>query len=119
MTENNVAGFWQAQSKLMWSRVQTASVIEAGALVGWYRLWEDGHLCFAIAILGLGALLLAVVSLLMRRDSQYMDACEKFEPKVIPSPNPPLLRLRGRWIAFSVPLFLALCNIVLALTFPW
>jgi hypothetical protein len=117
MHEDDVLSFWRAQSELMWSRVQTASVIEAGTLAGWYKVLGDKHLVLAPAILGLGALLLVVVSLLMRRDSQYMDACETVAPNRIPEPNSAFLGLSGRKLAFALPLLLGICNLILVWRF--
>jgi len=116
MYQDDLVSFWQAQSKLMWSRVQTASVIEAGTLTGWYKVWLDNHPCLALAILLLGACLLVVVSLLMYRDSQYMAACEEKAEDRIPKPKDALLGLSGRHIAVCLPLLLAVMNIVLAIT---
>lgn len=116
MSDNDAVTLWQFQSKLMWSRIQTATVIEAGVLGGWYQLWESGRSALTVAILLLGAALLLVVSLLMRRDSQYMTACETRAGDRIPKPGPPLLKLKGRRIAVLVPLSLAICNVVLAFT---
>lgn len=116
MAEDDMVSFWQAQSNLMWSRVQTASVIEAGTLAGWYKVWGDKHLGLALAVLLLGVGLLVVVSLLMHRDSQYMDACERVASNRIPKPSSPFLGLSGRCIAVGLPLLLAICNLVLAFT---
>ena|SRR3990167_3217774 len=116
MDEYDAVSFWQAESKLMWSRIQTASAIEAGTLAGWYKIRADKHLGPAVAILIVGAILLVIVSLLMKRDSQYMDACEKIAGSRIPKPAPPLFGLSGRLIAVGLPLLLAICNIILAFT---
>lgn len=116
MKPDDAVSFWQAQSKLMWSRVQTTSVIEAGTLTGWYKVWEDQHPYLGVAILLLGTGILFIVSLLMRRDSQYMDACERVAGDRMPSPSPPLLGLSGRRIAVALPLLLAIINVVLSFT---
>lgn len=116
MNPDDAISFWQAQSKLMWSRIQTASVIEAGSLAGWYKVCGDKHPDLAVAILLLGAGLLVVVSLLMRRDSQYMYACEAVAKVRMPSPDPPLIRLSGRRMAVALPSILAILNVILVFT---
>lgn len=116
MNADDAVSFWQEQSKLMWSRVQTASVIEAGTLAGWYKVWGDQHPGLGVAILLLGAGLLVIVSLLMRRDSQYMAACERVAKDRMPSPTPPLVGLYGRRIAVALPFLLAIINVVLVFT---
>jgi hypothetical protein len=116
MKPEEAVKFWLEQSKLMWSRVQTASVIEAAALAGWYKLLRDNQLGTALVVLVLGAGLLVVVGLLMYRDSQYMVACERVAGDQMPQPSPPLFGLSGRRIAVGSPLLLASCNIVLAFT---
>lgn len=98
----------------MWSRVQTASVIEGGVITGWYALQCKTHEVGAI-ILFLGTFLLVVTSLLMRRDAQYMTACEKTLKGSFPRPEKPLFGLSGRMLAVSILVLLALCNAVLAI----
>lgn len=110
---NDAVTIWQFQSKLMWSRIQTATVIEAATLGGWYRLWNVGrtvHLWLGMLVLLIGGCLLLIVSLLMRRDGQYMDKCEELAQGRIPSPENPKFGLHGRKIAPCVPLCLSVAN---------
>lgn len=113
MTPDDALKFWLEQSELMWSRVQTIAVIEASTLGAWYVLIlaEKFHLARAILLVGL--LLLIAVSLLMLRDGQYMNACEKEAGYNFPNVAKPFLGLKGRYIAFGIPLALALVNIML------
>jgi len=119
MFEEDAVAFWQFQSKLMWSRIQTATVIEAGVLGGWYQLWRANYSRLAVAILVLGAVLLLVVSLLMHRDSQYMKTCETRAGERIPKPGTPILKVTGRQIAVLAPLSLAICDVVLVFMMKW
>lgn len=116
MPNKDAIALWQSQSKLMWSRIQTATVIEAAVIGGWYQLWNAHRSALAIAILILGAFFLLVVSYLMHRDGQYMTACESLVGSSMPDPGPPRLKLKGRQIAYIVPIILALCDIALIFT---
>lgn len=112
MNEDNVINFWLEQSKLMWGRVQTISAVEAGSLSGWFVIYKD-HQLLATGLLVLATLLLVLLALLMRRDADYMAACESEYPSLIPKPLvKPFCDLRGRDIAFGIPLMLAICNIL-------
>jgi hypothetical protein len=112
MTEENIVKFWLEQSKLMWGRVQTISAVEAGALSAWYVLYDDKHPLLATGILVLDTLMLGFLALLMRRDAAYMSACEEQCPNLFPAPSAkPIFNLRGRDIAFGIPMTLLIFNV--------
>lgn len=113
MAENDPMSFWLAQSRLMWSRLQAALVIEGAVIAGWYKVWSDERPILPRALLIVGIVLLLAVSLLIRRDSEYMGAHEKATKGQIPRATHPILGLKGHWIAFAVPLLLALFNVAL------
>jgi len=97
----------------MWSRIQTASAIEVGVITGWYIIRCQLHV-IATTVLFLGAFLLVITGLLMKRDAQYMTACEETLQGFFPKPGKPFLGLSGRVLAVSVLVLLALGNILLA-----
>jgi hypothetical protein len=113
LENSQVYELWRFHSGQMWSRVQTASVIEGGVITGWYALHCKTHGMGAI-ILFLGTFLLIVTSLLMRRDAQYMTACERKLKGAFPKPEKPLFGLSGRLLAVTILIMLALGNAVLA-----
>ncbi len=98
----------------MWSRVQTASVIEGGVITGWYALHCKTPGLSAIILL-IGTFLLVTTALLMRRDAQYMTACEKSLKGSFPKPEKPLFGLSGRILAVLILSLLALGNAALAI----
>ena len=49
--EKNAIAFWQYESTMMWSRVKTVALIEAGGLAGAYKVWGDGLTSLATGIL--------------------------------------------------------------------
>ncbi len=115
MTKEEAATFFLEESRLMWNRVQTATAIEAGALAGWYKVWTDKQFNLSIILLIVGAVLLFGVSLLMKRDAQYMDCCEKIAGDKLPTPEKAFLGLKGRRMAVLFPGVLGVGNILLAI----
>jgi hypothetical protein len=67
---------WINHNNLLWSRFQTASVIEGGALAAAYQIYNL-HKYWASALLILAELLLFLVLLLMCRDVLHIKS---FEP---------------------------------------
>lgn len=107
--------FWQYQSSMMWSRVKTVALIEAGGLAGSYKVWGDGLTSLATGILMLASMLLLTVGVLMYRDSQYMEACRRDAGELFPRLiGRPFLGVSGRYIAFGTPILLATVNFCLA-----
>jgi len=104
---------WQEESKLMWSRIQTVSVLEAGVLTGWYKLCETNQSLLAKALLIVGSLLMFIIGILMHRDAQYMKACEDAAGDNFPKPQKPCLHISGRWIAIGIIFILTVCNLLL------
>lgn len=108
---------YQFHVKNMWSRIQTASVVEGATLGAWYSVWDahpDRNL-IAGGILLIGAVLMWMLSMLILRDSQHISQCEQVGGDLIVRPVRALpLRLSGRRIAFAVVLGLALMNIAIA-----
>lgn len=110
---------WNHQSRLLWSRIQTAIAVEIPILVAWYRLLASKPHWLAIVILGFGFLLLDAISLWMWRDAQYMEECERQAGDYIPKLDPLIrigpVRLRGRDIGQLVVICFALANLGLLL----
>lgn len=73
-TEQKIS-LWINHNNLLWSRFQTASVIEGGALAAAYQIYGP-HKYWASALLILAALLLFFVLLLMCRDVIYIKHFE-------------------------------------------
>ncbi len=119
MTREEAVKFWREQSNLMWSRIQTAAVVEAGGLTGWYHLFfKNTHFGFfsSLAVLGLSGLLLLVISVLMKRDAQYMDRCGEIAGNKLPrTTGKPLFGWNGRKLAIGIPLALGEINILVVL----
>jgi hypothetical protein len=118
MTPADAVRFRQEQSLLMWSRVRTASAIEAGAVIGAYKTWVDGHSLVASAVLVAAAVLLGAVAALMNRDAQYMSAAEAIAGDHLPHPPRPWFGLSGRQLAIRLTLGLAGLNLLL-IPFVW
>ena len=118
MTREEAVKFWREQSNLMWSRIQTAAVVEAGGLTGWYYLFfKETSFGFwvSLLILGFSGILLLILSVLMRRDAQYMDHCGKIAGNKLPRPTKkPLFGWNGRMIAIGIPFVLGVLNILFA-----
>ena len=111
----NLGDFWRFQSGQMWSRLQTASFVEAGVLTAWYKFYQIKLYNLGTMVLSIGAILLIMIGLLMRRDSQYMEACEKKIGRSFPKPDKPFLKISGRIIAVCLPIFLAGIDLILVI----
>lgn len=61
---------WMEQSKLFWSRLQTAALIQTAVFAAWYQL-EDNILRNGVLILG--GILLILVALIMWRDGSVSN----------------------------------------------
>lgn len=119
MTKGELLRVWEKHSDLMWGRLQTVSLIEGGALAGWYQLSKEGDQHLGGAVLLLSLILLLGVSLLAKRDSDYIGGLEKQNiPLNKHDVGSPLLGLHGRTIAIGVPLTLAFANLGLYLWSP-
>jgi len=69
---------WMEQSRLYWSRLQTATALHTGVLVGWYYLQRDKDSpALALFLLCAGILLSILILVIMWRDTRYMDAMRK------------------------------------------
>ena len=116
MTKEEAVKFWREQSNLMWSRIQTAAVVEAGGLTGWYHLFFKDTpfgFCSSLVMLGFSGILLLVLSVLMRRDAQYMDRCGEIAGNKLPrTTQKPLFGWNGRTLAIGIPLVLGELNII-------
>ena len=117
MKPEDAEKYWFAQSQLLWSRLKTASVIEAAALTASYKLWSDEHPIAALGLLLVAIILLILVGLLMHRDGQYMDDLrERTKPKDSSEsdfPNPKrLIGLRGRDVGCIAIGVLVVCNLL-------
>jgi hypothetical protein len=108
MTPDEAVKFWLEESKLMWSRVQTVSALEAATVGGWYATKSDPNL--GLAIMGVGTFLMLLICLLMKRDAQFMHACQAIAGDKMPPVAKPLFGLRGRHIAVIIPIVLVLAN---------
>ena len=79
MKPETAATLWVEQSKMLWSRIKTASVIEAATLTAVYKLWNDDRKVTQIpeTVLIFSSLVLFCVIFLMIRDRQYMEVFNK------------------------------------------
>jgi len=118
MTGEEALRFWREQSDLMWSRIRTATVIEAGGLTGWYNLYFNKEayqplsFWFSVSLLFLTCFLLLILTLLMERDAQYMNRCQEIASDKMPKPKNARFGLSGRRLAISIPSGLGLVNAV-------
>ena len=76
--------FWNNQSNLLWSRLQTISLIHSGALAAWYVVRNEW---FADYLVYVAILLTAFIALIMFRDAQYMDAARAKIGNAFPTPK--------------------------------
>lgn len=113
LERSHIYSLWQFHSGQMWSRIQTATAIEVGVITGWY-ITRCQMIEISYVVLFGGSFLLIITGLLMRRDAQYMVACEKLLKSAFPKPDKPFLGLSGRILAVLILFLLALSNILLA-----
>ena len=64
---------WMEQSKLFWSRLQSAAVLHTAVLAGWYTLGPT-HPRLRCALLFLGLILSVFLLAIMVRDARYLDS---------------------------------------------
>jgi uncharacterized membrane protein YtjA (UPF0391 family) len=91
MTPDKAASLWKYQSQLLWNRIKTASIIEAGTLGATHALshdekWQNTSL--PCAVLFFSSLLLFCVILLMGRDHQYLETFRSIADFRKPEPSP-------------------------------
>ena|ERR1043165_7149303 len=79
MSPDKAADLWAMQSQMLWSRIKTASVVEAGTVTAVYTLWNGYHKdpSFPIVLLFFSIALLICIIFLMRRDNLYMEMFRK------------------------------------------
>ncbi len=98
---------WMEQGKLYWSRLQTATALHTGVLVGWYFLQKDMP-CSKLApsLLVLGIWLSSLILLIMLGDARYWYALrDKAGEDVFPYPKCtrwPIGGVCGALIIFSL-----------------
>jgi hypothetical protein len=112
-----VVDLYKLHQATMWSRIQTATGVEAGVLGGWYALTHSTYSEPALGklVLLLGAILLLLLALLVARDGEHIGACEDQSEGWIVKPGEGLWNtkfLKGRYIAFTVLLGLAAGNVL-------
>jgi hypothetical protein len=103
---------WIEQSKLLWSRLQTASVIEGATLAGWYQVRTVGLLPQIVLVFG--TLLLFILALIMRRDVAYLCAAKRKAGDLLPCP-PECCGMSGRRLALLAISLLIIGNLLLAI----
>ena len=111
--EDHAVGLWMNHSNFLWSQLQTAASVEGAILVGWYTLRSGQEPGLSSAILVVGSVLLLLLAWMMHRHGQHVDAFREAARSAIPKPEKPLLGIRGRYLALSTPIILAMFNIVL------
>lgn len=113
--QDRIWKLWLERNRLLLSRVHTVTAAEAGILTGAFVLWKrEGHLELALLLLSVGGLLLVVGSLLMRRDAQYMAACQAMAPGFLPELEKPLFGVTGRCLIRWSTFIVGVGNLVLA-----
>jgi ketosteroid isomerase-like protein len=112
---------YKLHQQTLWSRIQTAAVIEAAAVGGWYTLWistlpDAPRRLLQILVLVGGALLLFALTLLVLRDGQHITACEHRAGDWLARPEviPPMGVAGGRSLAFAVLIALAIGDLAFA-----
>ena len=139
MKQDRIVKLWINHTNLLWSRLQTASVIEGGALAAAYQI-QCQHKYWASALLIVAALLIFGVLLLLARDAQYIDAINSVnesenDEKIPIIPAPPkdlsiwdfsktfeipdgdIRKIGGRHIGFTMLSILIILNIIAAWRF--
>jgi hypothetical protein len=134
MKHEQQVALWIYQNNLLWSRLQTASIIEGGVLAGAYQI-HDSHKYWASVLLVVGALLLFGVLLIINRDIQHADIIRESKDADPCIPKPPeglsifdfcrtceipdndLRRIGGRHVTIAMILILILLNTLAALRF--
>jgi hypothetical protein len=86
MKREEKVSLWINHNNLLWSRFQTASVIEGGALAGAYQIHES-HKYWAFILMLLAAFLPFGLLLIMSRDVLHIDAFRKLNDD---EPMPPV-----------------------------
>jgi len=134
MKQDQIVSLWINHTNLLWSRLQTASAIEAGVLAAAYQI-HDLHKYWASILLIVAVLLLIGVLLLMTRDVQHLDAFKKSSDDGNAIPAPPenlsildvhktwkipdggIRRIGGRHIGFAMIVVLIVLDIIAAWCF--
>ena len=109
---------WHEESRLFWSRIQTASAIEVAVLAGWYHIWFSYHRFLSKELLGLllllvGTILLVFICLLMRQDSKAMDKYNGGAEGAIAEPTAIFCCIKGRHLGYFMVILLIACNALL------
>ena len=122
ITKSDYLNWWQYQSTLMWSRIKTSTLLEAGLLGGGYKLWEANQILLLFLVFLCGSFLQLIISVLMHRDSQFMNTLKKIIDDDLPGMQKtgqfphigkPFLGMPGRVIAIGIPIFLVFFNLAI------
>ncbi len=74
---------WMRQSELFWSRLQSATVLHSGVLIGWYQI-KSKEVFLRAGILFFGIIISGFLIAIMARDADYMkrfrDICGIYFP---------------------------------------
>lgn len=93
---------WNEQSKLFWSRLQTATVLHSGVLAGWYKLRQDNS-SLQFFLLLIGSIVTMAILIIMYRDDQYMDKLRDLAGEYFPKVDSTKLGRRcGYFIVGSI-----------------
>lgn len=81
---------WMEQSKLFWSRLQTAAAIQTGTFVGFYKISTSDKvgihfLNYPLLTLAIG--LLVLIIRIMMKDAEYSDALARSSGFSFPAPE--------------------------------
>ena len=113
--KHEYAKLFYEQNKLLWSRLQTAYLVEAGTLTAFYVLLKDRQPEIALGTCILGSVLLFVLLLILVRDVQFHTAMRQWLPLATISPTWRTLGIRGKYFAIVIPIVLIVANAILVL----
>lgn len=71
MSETNYAELWREQSKLLWSRLQTALILNSAILAGWWKVRSDIY--YGNLILVFGIVVSVLLGLIFLRDREVLN----------------------------------------------
>jgi len=101
------------QNNLLFSRIQTAYLIEAGTLAGYYVLMDRGYGGLAAGLIVLSVILLLLLLGILQRDAQILKKMRD-EGWLPLGRAPRWFGFSGKGLTLAVPIVLIIANLILA-----
>lgn len=114
LSSDSLVALWSSQSEMLWSRLKTASVLQAAFASGWFYLEGKNNSCLQIPLFILILLLMFILLRIAQRDIAHLRATEKKLRGQFP--KPPKVKFGGTCMILLGLALLAIADTMLLLS---